>query len=337
MDSLLGSAFLTGFGCLVNELGGEPSALLSMSGIDQDIESRPKDFVAFKQFVHLLESAAIELGCPDFGLRLSNRQGLAVLGPLAVLASNQTTVAKAFQAISRYMHLQIPAMNIQLETTAQQGQIRILVSVVGSSPNPLPQFLEFIVGNGQKITHLLAGAAMPAQQIYFPHQPRSTHAVYRRFFGCPVYFSSTFCAVDLPEDVIGRTIEHADPATAELAAEYLASQAPATNFGANIVQLINHLLATGHCSIQVVARQLNLHPRTLQRRLASQNLIFEEMLDAERRLLARRYLAEPGLQLAQVSGLLGYTEQSALNRSCRRWFNTTPTQMRKNLQDHVRS
>lgn len=45
-------------------------------------------------------------------------------------------------------------------------------------------------------------------------------------------------------------------------------------------------------------------------------------------MLAAKYLAQPGFQLVQVAGLLGYTEQSALNRSCRRWFGTTPRQYR---------
>jgi methylphosphotriester-DNA--protein-cysteine methyltransferase len=44
-----------------------------------------------------------------------------------------------------------------------------------------------------------------------------------------------------------------------------------------------------------------------------------------------RYLAEPGLYLSQIAVLLGYSEQSALNRSCRRWFGKTPRQYRAGL------
>ena len=32
--------------------------------------------------------------------------------------------------------------------------------------------------------------------------------------------------------------------------------------------------------------------------------------------------------VSQIAGLLGYTEQSTLNRSCRRWFGMTPRQYR---------
>jgi AraC-like DNA-binding protein len=47
--------------------------------------------------------------------------------------------------------------------------------------------------------------------------------------------------------------------------------------------------------------------------------------------LTTRYLNLPALQLSQIAGLLGYTEQSALNRSCRRWFGKTPREYRAQL------
>jgi AraC-like DNA-binding protein len=54
----------------------------------------------------------------------------------------------------------------------------------------------------------------------------------------------------------------------------------------------------------------------------------QQLIERERREQAARYLAEPGLHLNQIAALLGYTEQSTLNRSCRRWFGKTPRQYR---------
>ena len=64
-----------------------------------------------------------------------------------------------------------------------------------------------------------------------------------------------------------------------------------------------------------VADQLRLHPRTLQRRLAGEGVTFAALLDRERRAQAARLLTQPDLQLGQVAGLLGYSEQSAFNRA----------------------
>jgi AraC-like DNA-binding protein len=60
----------------------------------------------------------------------------------------------------------------------------------------------------------------------------------------------------------------------------------------------------------------------------------QDLIDQERRDQAAKYLAEPGLQLSQIAGLLGYAEQSTLNRSVRRWFGQTPREYRAGLHDN---
>ena len=66
-----------------------------------------------------------------------------------------------------------------------------------------------------------------------------------------------------------------------------------------------------------------MHPRTLQRR-AREGTTFEAIKDEVRRDLAQQYLSQPELPLTQITALLGYSEQSAFGRSCRRWFDMTP-------------
>ncbi len=57
----------------------------------------------------------------------------------------------------------------------------------------------------------------------------------------------------------------------------------------------------------------------------------QDVIERVRRDQAARDLAEPRFLLSQIAGLLGYTEQSTLNRSCRRWFGRTPKQYRAEL------
>ena len=94
---------------------------------------------------------------------------------------------------------------------------------------------------------------------------------------------------------------------------------------------IEALLGTGTCNHREVAAALFMHPRTLQRRLKEEGTTFEDIKDEARRDLAERYLSHPDLALTQVTALLDYSEQSALGRSCRRWFGATPREFRTNL------
>src|ERR1044072_5795061 len=102
MGSLLRTAALRGYSDLVRDLGGDPSSSLARFGIPADAEHQADGFVAVDAFARLLEASAEDLECPDFGLRLSRFQGLDILGPIAVIARNATTVLGGFEAIARY-------------------------------------------------------------------------------------------------------------------------------------------------------------------------------------------------------------------------------------------
>jgi AraC-like DNA-binding protein len=73
---------------------------------------------------------------------------------------------------------------------------------------------------------------------------------------------------------------------------------------------------------------LGMHPRTLQRRLRSEGESVESIKDSVRRDIALRYLTQTSMPLIRVAKALGYSETSALSRSCYRWFALSPRQLR---------
>ena len=86
MGSLIRATNLWGYGDLMRELGADPRPFLKRFDFPPDIEGQQEAFVPYGPVTRLLEASAAELGCPDFGLRLSRWQGLDILGPVAVLS-----------------------------------------------------------------------------------------------------------------------------------------------------------------------------------------------------------------------------------------------------------
>jgi AraC-like DNA-binding protein len=192
------------------------------------------------------------------------------------------------------------------------------------------QGYELSMGIAVRILRLLGGPEARFRAISFMHEQRGSDTAYRDALDCPVRFGQTWCGFELPAHLAERRIENADPETMRIATKYLeATYLPGTApLSARVAELARRLLPTGQCSADAIADELAMHPRTLQRRLATEGLRCQDVIDRERRTQAARYLTEPGLHLGQIAGLLGYTEQSALNRSCRRWFGKTPRQCR---------
>jgi AraC-like DNA-binding protein len=184
-----------------------------------------------------------------------------------------------------------------------------------------------------RIIRLLGGPEARPSAISFMHEQQGPNAAYREALGCPVRFQRTWCGFEISRRLADRRIESADPETRRIAAKYLEANylPPNTLLSERVTELTRRLLPTGQCSVDAIANQLAMHPRSLQRRLVTEGVRCQDLIDQQRRALAARYLAEPGLPLSQIAGLLGYSEQSALNRSCRRWFGKTPRQCRADL------
>jgi AraC-like DNA-binding protein len=117
-------------------------------------------------------------------------------------------------------------------------------------------------------------------------------------------------------------------ATLHLDRDLLGSHAPMT---AQVRHVVETLLGTGSCTHREVAKALYMHPRGMQRRLEDEDTTFEVVKDHARRDLARSYISQPGVPLSRVAALLDYSYQSALGRSCQRWFSTSPGALRRRL------
>ena len=92
---------LRGYRELVSDLGGNPTRLLRKAGVDPSTLNQLTAFIGFDILADLLELSATELACPDFGLRLAERQDIGILDTLAVAIRYSATVGEAAQCASK--------------------------------------------------------------------------------------------------------------------------------------------------------------------------------------------------------------------------------------------
>ena len=330
MPSLIRATTLWGYGELVTELGGDPQLFLKRFRIPPGVENQEDAFISFDAYVRLLQSSAEELGCPDFGLRLSRWQGLDILGPIAVIARNAHTVLGGLEMIGRYLYVHSPALTLTLLPRSARNTLTFHFELREPGLAHIDQGFELAMAIVVRILRLLGGPEARPSVISFTHDQLSSNATYRDALGCPVRFRQTWCGFEISRRLAEQRIETADPETRRIAAKYLESNyVPRTaSLSEQVAELTRRLLPTGQCSVDAIANQLAMHPRSLQRRLVAEGTRCQDLIERERRALAAKYLAEGGLHLGQIAGLLGYAEQSTLNRSCRRWFGQTPRQYR---------
>jgi AraC-like DNA-binding protein len=92
--------------------------------------------------------------------------------------------------------------------------------------------------------------------------------------------------------------------------------------------MILQRLGTDECTNDHIAAELNLHPRTLHRRLAAEDTSFQRVKDEVRRDFMLYYIQRTDLDFCSISEKLGFAEQSVMSRYCARWFSVSPSALR---------
>lgn len=310
----------------LNQLAAE--AVLAGRRLDfDDREAR----IPESEAAALFNRAARLLADPDLGLHVGEQIRPGHYGVLGYVAMACDTLGEALACQQRYqaLVLSLPPMRMSPEG---EGLLLCWQSVPEASYRQLAEFnLSALLSFVRWITGL---PLTPLRLDLIYPEPADTREQ-RRLFGCPLRYGQSEYRLLIPAAWASQPLIQPDPAMRalmdRLAERRLQQLAQADDPVARARAQIARQLSEGVPELGRVAAQLRLSPRSLQRLLQEQGLSYSQLVEAVRRELAERYLAEPGLDLTDLAFLLGYSEQSAFQRAYKRWTGRTPGEYRRQL------
>ena len=324
-------ATLYGYGELAGSVGLDPDRQLARVGLDAADLAVPDRWVPATSAAWLLENSAVESGCEDFGLRLSERRRLATLGPLSVALREEPDLRSALRLLIRHERSYNEAVLLRLTETDGVAVLEIGLDL--SEPAPTRQGIELAAAAFVGVVRELMPSGWQPRDVFLPHGPPERPAAHDRLLGPHVEFGREVAGVVFPVDELAVPNVLADPLLEPYRPQLMqAVPAPRTRSLADEVQeLVETLLPLGRHSMRQVARSLGVTPRTLRRRLDEQHLTYSSIVDDSRAALARRWLANERLSLTDVAHQLGFSAPSAFSRWFRRRFGTSPTAWRRSV------
>lgn len=333
MPTLTRAARLTGYEALARSVGVEPRQELRRVGIPLRSLEDPEALISYEAYLHLLENSAVKGNCRDFALRLAKAQDISVLGPLAVLIGHARTVAEAASFASRYLFVHTPGNRISLmPAPLEPGHVDVTFSIEVVGKAPRSQGSELGLAFISRVVRVLGHGAIRPRLALVPHARLGPVSSYTEAFGCPTRFEAGTAALRFATADVERPLPEHDPMLKRLAQTYLDQNFPKGQelIADSVRALVRQFLSVGHATQQSIAGVLSIHPRALQRRLVGEGFRFVDIVDDVRRDLLVELLdrsARPNLM--DVSLSLGYSEQAALSRSCKRWFQCSPTELHR--------
>jgi AraC-like DNA-binding protein len=180
----------------------------------------------------------------------------------------------------------------------------------------------------------LTRRSVQALAVEFAFPDPVSEVPYRQAFDCRLRFGQPATRLLLSDADLATPLPSRSPAMLALHERVMDEQLSslgAASLGQRVREYVLQRLDQGEPRREDVATHLALTDRTFQRRLHAENTSFQQVLDDARCELARKYLAQEQLPLAELADRLGFVDPSNLFRACKRWFGVSPGAYRKRL------
>jgi AraC-like DNA-binding protein len=86
-------------------------------------------------------------------------------------------------------------------------------------------------------------------------------------------------------------------------------------------------------SLEEIASEFSMQPRTLNRRLQAEGTTFRELINEARFEVARQLLKGTRMRIADIALALGYANASGFSNAFHRWAGAAPSEWRSHHRD----
>ena len=328
MTQIARSAVFVGFDSLCRRYGMNAHELLRRCELDPLVLRRPDLYVPYARFAQALNLAAAEGPARNFGLQLSEYHDYLVLGPFGLLLAQADSFAEVLKLTQQYVHLHAQGISLHLERRVEQLHVEYRLQLQESVD--LRQLRELGLGVMQRTMATLFGEHWQPHRLLVSHAPLGEPCDYARLFPCPVLFEQPRSGFVVGSDIFTlRPLEQRSQLKSHLIEQYRFSQPLTAEITEQIRYVLQSILSTGEARLEVVARLLGQHPRSLQLALQQQGQTFRELLDQVRYVEARQQLSLSAQSITDLALHLGYADETAFSRAFKRWSGMAPRHWRK--------
>lgn len=304
-----------------------PAALAAAAGLAPESLSPQGDGLAADDYVRLLDIGAELAGDLHFGLHVGEQIKLGAYSVYGLILLSCRDFGQVFEQTARYEQLAHDLGRSSL--SVEQGEA--LYRWSSNYPAGQRHLVDSVFAGIRVFGNWMAGTVLPVERMDFTHGGAGPghDGEYERVLGVMPRFGSGANVARFDAQLLSLPIPNADvslyPVLRQHAEQLLAKRAQhAGGIEALVHAAIVRQLTRGQAKLPAIAEELALSPRTLQRKLNDAGLGYQQVLDNARYALARDYLRQPGLSLADIAFLLGYSEQSAFHRAFKEWSGLNP-------------
>ncbi|MDD9965815.1 MAG: AraC family transcriptional regulator ligand-binding domain-containing protein, partial [Myxococcales bacterium] len=317
--------------------GGRPAT-------EQGVDSCERQVSALAA-LQRLQSSVEASNDPALGLKAARCQAFGQIGIIDYLVATSATVGHAFDTLARYSNLVNDTLRIERETTDELATI-YFVQPIGVMQSCQAQAAraawDFLLGGIYSSHRATVFCRIQALECWFPYPAPDNLEEHRKTLGeTTLRFSNLVPAYRFPAVCLKRSLPRADPKLHDMLCQHAERTQAWLAHGDRMIERVLKLIARRSeprmPSLEDVAAQLDMSPRTLGRRLEFEGATYTDLVATWRKRWAVHYLSQPSPNLKAMSEQLGYSHQVGFHRAFKRWTGQTPLAYHRRLREGVLS
>jgi AraC-like DNA-binding protein len=266
---------------------------------------------------------------PDVGLRLSKETELHEYDISSLAALHSPDIRTALSKIARYKRLCGPK---DLVVELQGKEVAVYTTWLHSSRPTPPRLVDASLGSLLVLLQRGSGQPLAPKRVELARS-RSDEAMLLRFFGCSLRFRAGRDALIFEEQLLATPFVTHNADLLQVLVPSLDAKLEPRSLVDEVKRVVGRRMSGERPSVDKVARDLALSPRTLQRRLGELGVSYQQVLDDVRHHTALRLLRARELDISEIAFLLGFEELNSFTRAFRGWEGTTPNRWRDSMNE----
>jgi AraC-like DNA-binding protein len=316
----------------IESCGHDPAPLYRKAGINPTLLKKSDARIGVTHVDELWRLAVELLDDPCFGIKMAKNWHPSYAGALGYAWCASSTLKTAFNRVVRYIHVVSEDLNIKLAETP--AGLKIIIDLE-KSVFTLPQHHDVVLSVLMHMCRFNYGEELMPSEVCLAHEKPPCAKTISAFFRTPVAYNAPVSSFTLSKKDVDKVLGSGNKELALLHDEFLMKYLIEIKKG-DIVQQIQSViienLPSGNVTDNLIARELNLSERSLQRKLKEKGTSFRSVLDNVREMAAIQYIKNPVNTMSDIAFLLGFSEQSAFSRAFKKWTGTSPIKYRNSLK-----
>lgn len=315
------------------DMGLDNSAISSVLNIDLEELNRPTSTISSDILGSYIE-LIINKSCNyRLGLERGFSVPVTIAGMMYKLYENCSNLKEVFEKSDVHTPAINPLYKYINSTDKNIFIHRIVVDEEFAQKYPLAsrQLYESQLGISLQILYSLTGKRIRPIEIHTIYEQEGDSDMLSQYFKCPIRYATNNFAMLFDSSILDFPVLTADNKLL-VVVEKLIDEMGESEQNLNLSVIIRKYLLQSLSGITVdlkmVARNLNLSERTLQRRLRQENTSFREILNDIRVELSRKYMKDD-VPFIEIAFLLGFDSQSAFNKFFQKHFKQQPSIFKK--------